>query len=280
MILWTGLLCSAAQSCTAAETDDLLEMARAALAKGETDQALLLADKAIALDGKRSAAYLLRGAIHDAQHKPKKALSDLNQVLELDSKAIEAYDLRGSVHFKLGNFRESLADFDQYLDSKPTQRAGHWRRGITCYYAGRFDEGRKQFEGYEKVDANDVENAVWHYLCLARAEGPDKARASILKIGKDARVPMMQVYALYAGKGKPEDVIAATEAGKPTPEQLHVRLFYAHLYLGLYYEVMKDKPRSLEHLTLAADKYRVTQYPGGLGYMGAVARVHMELLRK
>src|SRR5208283_4729806 len=162
----------------------------------------------------------------------------LDQVLKLDPTAAEVYDRRGSIHFKLGKMKESLADFDRFLELRPKEFAGHWRRGITCYYAGSFDEGRKQFEGYEKVDTNDVENAVWHFLCLARAEGPDKARASILKIGKDARVPMMQVYALYAGKGKPEDVIAATEASKPTPEQLHVRLFYAHLYLGLYYEVM------------------------------------------
>src|SRR5262249_9071705 len=154
----------------------------------------------------------------------------------------------------------------------PEQRPGHWRRGITCYYAGQFDEGRKQFEGYEKVDTNDVENAVWHFLCVARADGPEKARAAMLKIGKDARVPLWRVHDLAGGKTKPADVLTAVEEGKPTPEQLHIRQFYAHLYLGLYYEVMKDKNKALEHMTLAGDKYRVTQYGGGLGYMGAVAR--------
>ena len=102
-----------------------------------------------------------------------------------------------------------------FLRLKPDERAGHWRRGITCYYAKRFDEGRKQFEAYEEKDTNDVENAVWRYLCMARAEGVDKARASILKIGNDRRVPMMQVYALFAGKAKPEDVMASIKEGDP-----------------------------------------------------------------
>jgi len=72
--------------------------------------------------------------------------------------------------------------------------------GITCYYAGKFDEGKKQFEGYEQVDTNDVENAVWRYLCMAKSVGVEKARAQILKIGRDKRKPMMEVYALFAAR--------------------------------------------------------------------------------
>src|SRR5262249_23743868 len=160
---------------------------------------------------------------------------------------------RGSEHFKLGHITESLRDFDKSLELQPSLRPGHWKRGITCYYAGKFDEGGQQFEGYEKVDTNDVENAVWNYLCLARLAGREKARASILKIGNDKRVPMMQVYALYSGQGKPEDVLASVKVGNPTPQELNQRLFYAHLYLGLYHEVNGDKKQALEHMRQAAE---------------------------
>jgi lipoprotein NlpI len=186
----------------------------------------------------------------------------------------ESYDHRGSEHFKLGHISESLRDFDKTLELRPDERPRHWKRGITCYYAGKFDEGRKQFEGYEKVDTNDVENAVWHFLCLARLVGPEKARASILKIGNDKRVPMMQVYALYSGKGKHEDVLASVQEGKPTPEELNQRLFYAHLYLGLYYEVTGDRKQALEHLKKAAEEHKIEHY------MWDVARVHVDLLRQ
>jgi len=85
---------------------------------------------------------------------------------------------------------------------------------------------------------------------------------------------MMQVYDLYRGALKPSDVLAAAEAGDVTPPQRQQRLFYAHLYLGLYYDATGDRKRALEHITRAAGKYRIPHY------MGDVARVHEALLRK
>jgi lipoprotein NlpI len=258
----------------AADVNDLLEKGRAALARGMAKEALELADKAVTTDPKSAEALLLRGTVQEAMENHKEAIADFGRVLAIDPKAAEAYDHRGSEQFKLGHLAESLADFDRFLELRPDERPGHWKRGITLYYLGKFDEGRKQFEGYEKVDTDDVENAVWHYLCAARLLGADKARAKLLKIGKDARVPMMEVYALFGGKAKPEDVLAAAEDGRPSPAQLRQRLFYAHLYLGLYAEVNGDKKKALEHMEKAAGEYRIGHY------MGDVARVHAELLRK
>ena len=66
------------------------------------------------------------------------------------------------------------------------------------------------------MDTNDVENAVWHFLCVAREDGVEKARAAMLKIGKDRRVPMMQVYELFARQGEAgRRAKAAAEAGDP-----------------------------------------------------------------
>jgi lipoprotein NlpI len=254
--------------------DDLLKAARTALTKRDADEALRLADKAIGLDPKNAEAYLLRGTSHEALQHHAEAVADFDKCLDLSPDLAEAYDSRGSEHFKLGHITESLRDFDKALELRPALRPGHWKRGITCYYAGKFDEGRKQFEGYEKVDTNDVENAVWHYLCVARLTSPEKARASLLKIGKDKRVPMMHVYELYSGRAKPQDVLAAAQEGKPTPEELNERFFYAHLYLGLYHEVAGDKKQALDHLKQAAEDHKIGHY------MWDVARVHLDLLRK
>jgi lipoprotein NlpI len=218
--------------------------------------------------------YLRRARLYDAQQKYDEAVADLDKCLQLDPNNAEAYDLRGSEQFKRGKIAESLADFDAFLKLRPEEAPGHWKRGITLYYLGRFDDGRKQFQAYEKKDTNDVENAVWHFLCAARVDGIEKARASILKIGKDTRVPMMQVYELYKGNLKPSDVLAAAEAGDVPAAQRKERLFYAHLYLGLYDDVQGDKKRALEHVDLATGKYRIGHY------MGDVARVHADLLRK
>ena len=168
----------------------------------------------------------------------------------------------------------SIADFDMYITLVPKAKVSHWQRGISYYYAGRWDDGIAQFEGYQTYDSNDVENAVWRFMCMARKDGIAKARKEILKIGDDKRVPMRQVYDLYAGKLKPDDVLAAAQAGEPAREVLNRQLFYAHLYVGIYHELEGNKKRALEHLQKAAAEHRIGHY------MWDVARVHRDLLRK
>jgi lipoprotein NlpI len=254
--------------------EELLKSAAAALARRQADEALTLADRAVKADPANTTALVLRGQAQGLLRRPALAIADYDKALALDPKLSVAYDLRGSERFKMGEIAGSLADFDRFLELTPAERNGHWRRGITLYYAGKFDEGRKQFEGYEKVDTNDVENAIWHYLCNARAVGVEKARGQLLKIGKDKRVPMMEVYALFKGERKPDEVLTAARAGQPAAAELHTRLFYAHLYLGLYHEALGDRKQALEHLTKAAQDYPIAHY------MGDVARVHVELLKK
>lgn len=250
-------------------SDDLSTI-RSALADGQPEQALTLADKAVKDQPQSAQAWLLRGQAHEMLRRFEEARQDLDKAVERDPKLADAYQQRGTTNFMLGKMKESLADFDRYLELRPAMRARHWQRGITCYYLGEFDEGRKQFQGYEQVDTNDVENAVWHYLCNARLVGKEKARQEMLKIGKDNRVPMMQVYDLFAGKLKPADILTAID--QPSTYPLEKRRFYGHLYLGLYWESEGDRLKTLEHLT-EAGKQNVGQH-----YMWDVARVHRQRL--
>lgn len=256
------------------KVSDLLEKARVAWKQGKSSEAVQLADQAVGLEPKNVILRMFRGSLREALRQHEKAVADYSQAINLDPKLAEAYDRRGGEQFKRGKVAESLADFDKFLALTPDAKPGHWRRGISCYYAGQFDEGKKQFESYEKVDTNDVENGVWHFICNARKVGVEKARAEMLKIGKDGRVPMNEVYALFGGKLKPADVLAAAQAGNPPEEQLKVRLFYAHLYLGIWFDIIGDAKQAREHLDLAADKYRIGHY------MGDVAQVHRDLLKK
>jgi lipoprotein NlpI len=246
----------------------LLAKARAAIQKKNTDEALTLLDKALERDPKHTDSLLLRAAVREARDEYDKAIVDLSRVLELQPKAAEVYNHRGSVRFKAGQIKESIEDFDHFLEFEPDQKPRHWQRGISLYYAGRFDEGRQQFDAYQTTDTKDVENAVWHFLCVARKDGVEKARASILKIGDDRRVPMRQIYDLFAGTAKAADVLETVEQGKPTPKELNARRFYAHLYLGLYAEVNGDKKVALEHLTKATDEYRIGHYMWDVARIG------------
>ncbi|SRR5579871_6451910 len=256
------------------ELETLLRKGMTVLRAGQVDEALVLAKQAVAIAPREPRAYLLRGSILAVQRHPAEAIKDFDQCLQLDPALADAWQHRGEEHFKLAEIDASLNDFDKFLELRPSARPGHWQRGIALYYAGKFQAGAEQFKAGERVFADDVENAVWHYLCNAQVLGPEKARPALLKIGKDRRVPLMVIYNLFAGRAKPDDVLSAVREGNPPPSELKKRLFYAHLYLGLYYDASHDPTKALEHLNQAAEDQGVG------GYMGDVARVHQQLLSK
>ena len=175
---------------------------------------------------------------------------------------------RAVADFRDGRLAESAAGFDNLAKLVPDQAPQLWQRGIVLYYVGRYNDCRVQFESHSTVNPNDVENAAWHFLCVARAESPEKARAALLPVGPDARVPMRQIYQMFRGVLTPEEVLAAAGA---QPESQ----FYAHLYLGLYFEALGARDRALEHImAAAADRYAVAG-----GYMHMVAHVHLGTLQ-
>ena len=164
---------------------------------------------------------------------------------------------------------KALAAWDRQIADEPDEKPQHWQRGLALYYAGKFKEGREQFEVHQKVNPQDVENAAWHFLCVARLEGVDAARKTFIPITADSRVPMKEIHALFAGKGTEEAVLKAAETGDP--DDLRDQRCYAHLYLGLYHEALGDAAKAKDHLMKAAGEYKMNHY------MGRVAQVHVKL---
>ena len=171
--------------------------------------------------------------------------------------------------FEAGRVAESASGFDTLAKLVPSLAPELWQRGIALYYAGRYQDCRAQFESHRTVNPNDVENAAWHFLCVARAESAEKARAAILPVGPDSRVPMRQVYDMFRGVLSPEMVLKAA-GGRDSAR------FYAQLYVGLYFEALGDSRRALEHIAAAA----ADRYADAGGYMHTVARIHLGILRQ
>ena len=255
------------------ELKQLIDDIEAAGTAREYEKVLALTKKAAELDPKNPAIPFAAGSAHASLRQNAEAVKAFTEVIKLEPKAAVAYDRRGDAQLKLGHFKEAVADFDEYLKAKPKFAPDHWRRGIALYYAGRFKDGVDQFELHRKVNPEDVENSAWHYLCNARANTPKKAREDLIPVTKDARVPMKQVLELFAGKLKPKDVIDAAENANLKGEDLKEARFYAHLYVGLYYESEGDAKKALEHITEAAEKYKIGHY------MWDVADVHLKVLK-
>ena len=164
--------------------------------------------------------------------------------------------------FLAGRVKESVVGFDRVAALAPDVAPQLWQRGIALYYLGRYDECRKQFESHRTVNPNDVENPAWHFLCVAHAESPQKARAALLPVGPDQRSPMREVYEMFKGTMTTDAVLAAGRSGSAR--------FFAELYVGLYYEAIGNNAMALPHLKAAASD----QFASAGGYMHRVATLH------
>ena len=192
--------------------------------------------------------------------------------LTAENEKLSARELveRGSKEFFAGKIDDSIKSFERAVALEPKIKAQLWQLGIAYYYADRFADGQDLFELHQTVNLHDVENAVWHFLCVARIDGVEAARKRLIPISGDKRVPMKEVHALFAGTGSEEQVLKATSAVEGDANRRNA-LCYAHLYLALYEEALKNSPKSLEQIRKAAEDFRQNHY------MGEVARVHLKL---
>lgn len=174
---------------------------------------------------------------------------------------------QGSEQLISGEVKASIQTFESLIASKPAAKPHLWQLGIAYYYAERFAEGRDLFESHQTVNSADVENAVWHFLCVARLDGVETARKKLIQIIGDSRVPMKEVYELFAGTGTAENVLSAATK-LPSERERKNALCYAHLYLALYYEALSDNTKSSAHIEKAAGEFKQEHY------MGKIAALH------
>ena len=168
----------------------------------------------------------------------------------------------GGAKFKLGDARGAIEAFDAAAAADPELDPHLWQRGIAHYYAGRFRDGARQFEVHRSVNPQDVENSVWHFLCVAATEGLEVARDGLMPVRTDSRVPMAEILRLFAAEADPDEVFEAAEGNGPGAA------LYAHLYVGLYHEAAGDEMLAGEHMARAV-ALRLEHH-----YMWHVARVH------
>jgi lipoprotein NlpI len=172
--------------------------------------------------------------------------------------------------FAAGRIDESIAAFDRLAALVPSAAPTLWQRGIALYIAGRFSECAAQFAAFYAEDSHDVENAAWHFLCVARAQSIERARAARLEAGPDPRVLRQQIYEMFGGQRTPDQLLELSG------RSVAIVQFYGHLYVGLYMDAAGQRTAAIEHLTMAADP----RYDGYGGFMNVVAKVYVDRLRR
>jgi lipoprotein NlpI len=188
-------------------------------------------------------------------------VSILSATAQQPAKTPDQWMETGVDAFFNARIEDSAIAFDKVIEAVPQAKPQLWQRGLTLYYAKRYQDGREQFETHQTANSNDVENAAWHFLCVARLEGVDAARKALIPIEGDTRVPMKQIHDLFAGTGSVEAVLTAAGEGDDSPRRRN-HLCYAHLYLGLYFEALGDDTKAKDHIRKAATDYEMDHYMG------------------
>ena len=172
--------------------------------------------------------------------------------------------------FAAGRIEASIAAFDRLAALVPSVAPTLWQRGIALYIAGKYDECAAQFAAFFAEDPSDLENAAWHFFCVARARSIERARTERLQAGPDPRILRQQIDEMLSGQRTPDQLLDL--AGR----SVAIVQFYGHLYVGLYMDASGHRAAAIEHLTMAADP----RYDAYGGFMNVVAKVYVERLRR
>ncbi len=174
------------------------------------------------------------------------------------------------VFLRCNNPDLALPLYDRYIEAVPQAFPSLWQRGIALYFVGKYAEGADQFVKHREVNPHDVENAAWHYLCLAKAESIEAANRSVLPAPNDSRIPMAEVQQMLVNG----DIASVTKAmegvAKDSPEY-NSAIFYGNFYLGLYADANGDQETAIDRMSQAAKN-------APRHYMGDVARVYAKHL--
>lgn len=220
-------------------------------------------------------------AEHDAQRLLEDAMDHLAsrkydasaaKALEAEKLARESFSIQqqaGEILYRSGNTKASLPCFDRAVKLVPQLAPRNWQRGIALGSYGNFKEGAAQFKTHHDVNPDDVENSAWYFLCVAKSEGIEAARKTVIPSRGDSREPMMSVLKMLKGTIVPDAVMkAAIDNTAPESASRARAQFFADLYVGLYYDSLGDKDRAIKFL-------KRSQGYGVTGYMADTARVYL-----
>ncbi len=97
-----------------------------------------------------------------------RAIDGLQSLIASSPDEVSLHLRLGDARFMNGQVAQAVASYDRAIELQPDAGPGCWQRGLALYYTNQFQAGREQFEAHQTVNRRDVENAVWHMLCVAQ----------------------------------------------------------------------------------------------------------------
>jgi lipoprotein NlpI len=187
-------------------------------------------------------------------------------VLSVAARAEEGSDdprsLRGKARelFAEGKLAESIAAFDKLATKFPPVAPSLWERGLALWYVGEFAKAAEQFAAYDTVGKTDIENGLWHYLSVAKAEGAEAAGKKMIGYDVRTRPPFPALLDLFTGKGTAEAVDKQAVEGLPEAAKAERddQRFHADLYVGKWHQINGRHAEALKRFEAAVGNESVS----------------------
>ena len=195
------------------------------------------------------------------------AIDAADRLLQHHPNDPRAIRLVGDLYLRSGKVNSAITQYERYVELVPVDKPELWQYGVALALADRFDEGRQLFEMHRIVNPNDVENAAWHFLCVAKLAGIAEARKLVLPAPSDSRVPMNEIRRLLID-GNEERVWSAVNQLPEDAAGHKEASFYANLYLGLLADAQKNPTKAKRLVGAAAKTEQVN-------FMADIARVYL-----
>ncbi len=233
-------------------------------------QVMFFSACAPAQDKLQQAGALLAKATTDlTSQRYEAAVRQATAAAQLAPDSARVQQNAAEIVFLAGKPDASLPLFDRANELDPTNAPHNWQRGIALGIAGKWAEGAAQFKQHHDVNPDDVENSAWYYLCVAKSENLEAAKKSVIPSRGDGRQPMMSILQMLKQEKQPADVLAAAEANTAAGARRNMALFYADLYIAMFYDAAENAEETQKYLASSVGR-------GSSGYMVDTARVYLE----
>ncbi len=250
----------------------LIETGNAALASGQTFEAVEAFSGAIALKADSMLAYLRRGETYHQQGQLQAAERDLRRAWQLDPTATRPLEALGDVRFEMQNYRRAADRYADYVALDDQSPRILYKLALARYRAGN---PAGAVEPLTRAAALDDGLAEAHYLqglCLRETGRPDEARQALeraLAIDPASIVAREELADLHREAGRTAEEIDQLEALSsldPRPVR-RITLSLAQARAG-------RQAQALETLRQAAERY-----PDDVGVYVALGRIWFESSR-
>jgi tetratricopeptide (TPR) repeat protein len=199
------------------------------LKRGEDARALEDFNESLRLAPNDAVAHYHRGLVAWQRGQIEQALRDYDDAIRLDPRLAATYGARGDVYRVRGDAARALQDYDHALRLNPGDQNAHVGRGLIRFDQGQFAEAIPDLARAVELDPKAVSPAL--YLYLAREHLRQDGRPALAAVSKSdlTRWPG-PVVAMYLGRSKPAEVLAAASRGAPALER--VQRGQAYFYLA------------------------------------------------